>query len=145
MNASGAGQHPRIQHAAVSPQSAAGYRLGEVAQQTGLSPKQLRQWEQRGLVTPVHGIGGQRTYTASDLERLQRAKTMRDSGMTLPEIKQVLWILNATSLGNEVEGLAEIGRICRRVGAQLTLAGDLAEVLRARLARRNGGPTREYD
>jgi len=142
MNASGRGQHGRIHHAAASLDPGAVYRLGEVAQQTGLSHKQLRQWEQRGLVTPVHGIGGQRSYTASDLERLRRAKTMRDSGMTLPEIKQVLWILSATSLGNEVEGLAELGRICRRVGAQLTLAEDLAEVLRARLARRNGGSTR---
>jgi DNA-binding transcriptional MerR regulator len=145
VSAPGTGQPPRAQPAAASPEPGAGYRLGEVARQTGLSPKQLRQWEQRGLVTPVHGIGGQRAYTMSDLERLRRAKTMRDSGMTLREIKQVLWIISATSLGNEVEGLAEIGRICRRVGAQLALAEDLAEVLRARLARRNGGSTRAHD
>ena len=142
MNASGAARPPQTQHAAASLEPTAGYRLGDVAQATGLSHKQLRQWEQRGLVAPVHGIGGQRTYSAGDLERLRRAKTMRDNGMTLPEIKQVLWILSATSLGNEVEGLAELGRICRRVGGQLTLAEDLAEVLRARLARRNGGSTR---
>ena len=66
----------------------------------------------------MQGAGGQRLYSDTDLERLRRAKTMRDSGMTLAEIKQLLWILSATSLGNEVEGLAE--------------------VLRARLVRRNG-------
>ena len=86
----------------------------------------------------MHGPGGQRLYSDTDLERLRRAKTMRDSGMTLAEIKHLLWILSATSLGNEVEGLAHLGRICRRVGAQLTVAEDLAEVLRARLVRTNG-------
>lgn len=86
----------------------------------------------------MHGPGGQRLYSAADLERLRRAKTMRESGMTLAEIKEVLWILSATSLGNDVQGLDQLGRICRRGGAQLTLAEELAEVLRARLVRRNG-------
>jgi DNA-binding transcriptional MerR regulator len=135
---SGPGQSPGPGTSAAPGAPAGGYRLGEVAKQTGLSPKQLRQWEQRGLVAPIHGVGGQRLYSETDLERLRRAKTMRDSGMTLAEIKQLLWILSATSLGNEVEGLAKLGRICRRVGAELTVAEDLAEVLRARLVRRSG-------
>jgi DNA-binding transcriptional MerR regulator len=135
---SGPGHSPGPGTSAASGAPAGGYRLGEVATQTGLSPKQLRQWEQRGLVAPVHGVGGQRLYSKTDLEQLRRAKTMRDSGMTLAEIKQLLWILSATSLGNEVEGLAQLGRICRRIGAELTLAEDLVEVLRARLVRRNG-------
>lgn len=138
MRASGPGHLPGPGTSAAPGAPAGGYRLGEVATQTGLSPKQLRQWEQRGLVAPVHGVGGQRLFTETDLERLRRAKTMRDSGMTLADIKQLLWILGATSLGNEVEGLAQLGQICRRVGAQLTVAEDLAEVLRARLVRRNG-------
>ena len=137
MSVSGSGQLGPAQHVITSKPGAV-YKLGEVATQTGLSPKQLRQWELRGLVAPMHGPGGQRLYSDSDLERLRRAKTMRDSGMTLAEIKQLLWILSATSLGNEVEGLAHLGRICRRVGAQLTVAEDLAVVLRARLIRRNG-------
>ena len=137
MSVSGGRQLRPAQHPITSKPNAA-YKLGEVATQTGLSPKQLRQWEQRGLVAPMHGPGGQRLYSDADLERLRRAKTMRNSGMSLTEIKQLLWILSATSLGNEVEGLAQLGRICRRVGAELTLAEDLAEVLRARLVRRNG-------
>jgi DNA-binding transcriptional MerR regulator len=138
VNASSTGQPRPAQHPIIA-RPGAGYRLGEVATQTGLSPKQLRQWEQRGLVAPMHGPGGQRLYSDTDLERLGRGKTMRDSGMTLAEIKQLLWILSATSLGNEAEGLAELGRICRRIGAELALAEDLAGVLRARLVRRNGG------
>jgi DNA-binding transcriptional MerR regulator len=138
VRAFGAGHSPGPGTSAPAGAPAGGYRLGEVATQTGLSHKQLRQWEQRGLVAPLHGVGGQRLYSETDLERLRRAKTMRDSGMTLAQIKELLWILSATSLGNEVEGLAQLGRICRRVGAQLTVAEDLAEVLRARLVRRNG-------
>jgi DNA-binding transcriptional MerR regulator len=138
VHASGTGHSPGLGTSAASGAPAGGYRLGEVAKQTGLSHKQLRQWEQRGLVAPIHGVGGQRLYSETDLERLRRAKTMRDSGMSLAEIKELLWILSATSLGNEVEGLAQLGRICRRVGAELTVAEDLTEVLRARLVRRNG-------
>jgi DNA-binding transcriptional MerR regulator len=135
--ASGIGQSGPAPRTPASERGA-GCRLGEVAAQTGLSAKQLRQWEQRGLVAPAHGPGGQRLYSDTDLERLCRAKTMRDGGMSLAEIKPLPWILSATSLGNEVDGLARLQRICRRVGAELTVPKDPAKVLRARLVRRNG-------
>jgi MerR family regulatory protein len=62
VNVSGSGQPLPAQHAITSKPGAA-YKLGEVATQTGLSPKQLRQWELRGLVAPMHGPGGQRRAT----------------------------------------------------------------------------------
>ncbi|HAF08735.1 MAG TPA: hypothetical protein DCK98_01460 [Chloroflexi bacterium] len=138
MRASGTGHSPGPGTSAAPGAPAGGYRLGEVAKHTGLSPKQLRQWEQHGLVAPIRGTGGQRLYAEADLQRLRQAKKMRDSGMSLAEVKLTLWFLSSNSLGSEVEGLTQIRAICGRIETQLAVVEEITDALRTRLIRRNG-------
>ena len=46
-------------------------RIGEAAQQVGISPTTLKRLEQRGLIRPRKDRNGQRRYTDRDIEEIQ--------------------------------------------------------------------------
>jgi DNA-binding transcriptional MerR regulator len=116
-----------------------GYRLGEVCARTGLTPKQLRDWERHGLVRSMRGSGNQRTYELGDIERLARAKRMRDAGLSLAEIKYTLAVLDGSATGTETMAAAHVRTILARIRTQLDLADELTEAIRVRLLRRVHG------
>ncbi len=63
------------------------YRIGTVARLTGISPDTLRIWERRyRVVQPVRSPGGDREYSARDVERLQLVKRLVDSGDAIGSI-----------------------------------------------------------
>ena len=57
------------------------YRVGTVAQLTGLSPDTIRAWERRyATVAPRRSAGGTRLYSDEDVVRLQLMKALTDCG-----------------------------------------------------------------
>ena len=61
--------------------------MGVVTRRTGLSPDVLRVWERRyGVVRPTRSEGGQRMYSAADLERLQLLRRLVDAGHRIAKI-----------------------------------------------------------
>ena len=67
------------------------WRIGEVAERTGLTRRTLRHYDAIGLLPAGRGAGnGYRTYRADDLVRLQRILLLRDLGLGLPDIARVL-------------------------------------------------------
>ena len=61
--------------------------MGVVTRRTGLSPDVLRVWERRyGVVKPTRSDGGQRLYSAADLERLQLLRRLVDGGHRIAKI-----------------------------------------------------------
>lgn len=66
--------------------------IGAAAEATGLTPRTLRYYEQRGLLFPsAHSTGGARRYTPADLERLARIRSLAELlGADLDRIKKVL-------------------------------------------------------
>jgi MerR family transcriptional regulator, repressor of the yfmOP operon len=67
-------------------------RIQEVAEETGLTPRSIRYYEERGLLRPAaRSEGAYRLYDASDLEQLRFIKGLRDdAGLSLADIGQVL-------------------------------------------------------
>jgi hypothetical protein len=63
------------------------YQIGEVCQLTGLTPRALHYYDEIGLLVPSERLaGGQRLYTAADLERIERIKEFkRLLGLSLSE------------------------------------------------------------
>lgn len=53
------------------------YRIGEAARILGISQSSLRNWERRGLLTPVRSQGHFRLYSRAELQRLQKIKFLR--------------------------------------------------------------------
>ncbi len=67
--------------------AAARYPVRLVALRTGLSPHLLRAWERRyGVVTPGRSEGGQRLYSALDIERLGRLRRLVEGGHAISRI-----------------------------------------------------------
>jgi len=67
-------------------------RIQKVAEETGLTPRSIRYYEERGLLRPAaRSEGAYRLYDASDLEQLRFIKGLRDdAGLSIADIGQIL-------------------------------------------------------
>jgi DNA-binding transcriptional MerR regulator len=66
------------------------YGPGEMAKKLGVSVKALRVYEREGLVAPLRAESGWRAYGPAQVEQLHRIIALRDLGLTLKQIKQLL-------------------------------------------------------
>lgn len=65
--------------------------IGEIARSSGVTPRTLRHYEQIGLLLPSRtGAGGIRHYDSAAVVRLQRILILRELGLSLPRIADVL-------------------------------------------------------
>jgi DNA-binding transcriptional MerR regulator len=67
------------------------WKIGQLAKQTGLSVRTLHYYDEIGLLSPSRRTGaGHRLYTATDVVRLQKIKSLRYLGFGLEEIQDCL-------------------------------------------------------
>jgi MerR family Zn(II)-responsive transcriptional regulator of zntA len=67
------------------------YSSGDLARATGNTVRTIRFYEEEGLLEPTEvSDGGHRRYTDEDLERLNLIGDLRELGLSLCEIKDVL-------------------------------------------------------
>ena len=72
-------------------QAAHTFRIGELAEQSGLTPDTLRYYERRGLlVRPRRSPGGFRLYSPDTLDRLHFIRHAQAVGLTLDDIGTLL-------------------------------------------------------
>ncbi|NLR10418.1 MULTISPECIES: MerR family transcriptional regulator [unclassified Levilactobacillus] len=71
-------------------------KINEAAQQLQTSAWTLRYYEQIGVVAPVSRVNGIRDYTNDDLDQFREVLELRDCGVTLAEIRELL-TLEATT------------------------------------------------
>lgn len=65
--------------------------VGEIAQLSGVSVRTLHRYDEVGLLVPARGvINNFRTYTLSELDRLQVILGYRELGFTLERISEML-------------------------------------------------------
>ncbi|SDX96227.1 DNA-binding transcriptional regulator, MerR family [Modestobacter sp. DSM 44400] len=70
-------------------------RIGEVAEQIGLSLRTIRYYEEVGLVVPsARSEGGFRLYAAEDVDRLRMIMQMKPLGFSLEETRELLELLD---------------------------------------------------
>ncbi len=65
-------------------------RIGEAARSLGLSLRTLRYYEERGLVRPARGEGGQRWYAEDDLRTVRHVRTLLAAGLGTAVIAELL-------------------------------------------------------
>lgn len=67
-------------------------RIGQVAKETGVTPRTLRYWEEVGLLEPAaYRESGERLYSSAERERVTHIRELQDLlGLTLAEIQDVL-------------------------------------------------------
>lgn len=67
------------------------YSIGDLARHTGVTVKTIRFYSDRGIVTPTgRSPAGHRRYGADAVARLALVRTLRDLGLDLPTIQQVV-------------------------------------------------------
>ncbi|MYQ91444.1 MerR family transcriptional regulator [Streptomyces sp. SID4946] len=65
--------------------------IGELARATGLTVRTIRYWSDEGVLTPVtRSAGGYRLYDAQGVARLELIRTLRELGVGLDDVRQVL-------------------------------------------------------
>jgi MerR family copper efflux transcriptional regulator len=66
-------------------------RIGELAEQAGISTKAIRYYEQIGILTPpARTASGYRSYDRTALARLGFVRAAQAVGLTLGEIRQII-------------------------------------------------------
>ena len=65
--------------------------IHKVAELTGITVRTLRHYDHIGLITPASKTeGGHRLYTSEEIKKLQQVQFLKQSGLSLKEIKQML-------------------------------------------------------
>ncbi|WP_341779310.1 MerR family transcriptional regulator [Levilactobacillus sp. HBUAS70063] len=72
-------------------------KINEAAKQLRTSAWTLRYYEQIGVIAPVTRVSGIRDYTPADIDQLREVLTLRDCGVKLAEIKQLLALEQTTN------------------------------------------------
>jgi DNA-binding transcriptional MerR regulator len=65
------------------------YKLAELAEKAGLPARTVRYYSAEGLLPPPLGRGPRTHYNDEHLDVLEKIKTMKTSGLTLEQIRQV--------------------------------------------------------
>ncbi|MBB3126354.1 DNA-binding transcriptional MerR regulator [Paenibacillus rhizosphaerae] len=67
------------------------WKVGELAAMTGLTIRTLRYYDQIGLFSPSgHTESGHRIYNGHDLARLQQILSLKELGLSLDEVKEIV-------------------------------------------------------
>ncbi len=81
----------------------------EVVQLTGITPRQLQWWDERGIVVPSRE-GRRRLYSMEDLSEIGVICELRDRGFSLQRVRKVVRFLQAEfnkRLAEAVSGASE--------------------------------------
>jgi DNA-binding transcriptional MerR regulator len=66
------------------------YKIGQLANLVGVSPRTIRYYEEIGLLNSVRRVaGGKRVYTEHDYTGLQFIKRLKHLGLTLAEMQEL--------------------------------------------------------
>ncbi|MCX4554721.1 MerR family transcriptional regulator [Streptomyces phaeochromogenes] len=65
-------------------------RIGELAARAGASPRQVRFYQARGLITSTRGANNYRDYGETALGRVQQIRELLDAGLSTQVIRAIL-------------------------------------------------------
>ena len=89
------------------------YKIGEVANLTNLTTRTIRYYEELGLLGDRNNrlIGQLRIFENDDIERLKKIQLLKDLGLTLEEIGQVIDLYFTD--GRLIEGKCQVIQILK--------------------------------
>ncbi len=111
-------------------------KINEVEAAVGVTKKNIRFYEEEGLITPSREPGnGYRSYSQADVERLRRIKLLRKLDVPLADIREML------------EGQKTLAEgMCQQLERLSTRRKDLDEAIGfCKLLQKNSGSLEELD
>ncbi|MFE9999074.1 helix-turn-helix domain-containing protein [Streptomyces avermitilis] len=127
------------------------FTIGQLARSTGLSVRTIRYWSDEGALPPVtRSSGGYRLYDAGSVARLELIRTLRELGLGLDDVREVLAgettvaevaAAHVTALDAQIRALkvtrAVLSTVARRgsTAEEMTLMNKLARLSAAERRR----------
>ena len=91
-------------HLPIDDEHAPIYSVGQVSGMLGLQAAFLRRLDTENVVRPGRSTGGQRRYSRSDIDTVQRVADLASDGFTLAGIRRVLELeMQVAALTAELE------------------------------------------
>lgn len=94
------------------------YPMGVAERLTGLSQRQIRYYEQKGLVHPERTPAGQRLFSAADIRRLRLIRQLLQQGHNATSIRILLDSATRFPPGRSRGAGQAAGRIAEPVASQ---------------------------
>lgn len=117
------------------------WKIGELAERTGLSVRTLHYYDEIGLLSPSGRTeAGHRLYAAGDVIRLQQIKSLRHLGFSLEEVRDCL---DRPDFPLRRVVQLHLSRLKEQIGLQQRLC-DLLEAMAARLGSEEEVSTEEF-
>lgn len=82
------------------------FPIGSVMKLTDLTARQIRYYEEQGLLTPDRTSSNRRLYSLNDMDVLLEIKDFLDEGLTISEIKEE-YAKRANSFQQKYENLSD--------------------------------------
>ncbi|MFB3738139.1 MAG: MerR family transcriptional regulator [Candidatus Velamenicoccus archaeovorus] len=121
--------------------SATSYRIGEVAERAGVTPRTLRYYEELGLLAPAgHSPGGARRYSDEDVGRVLRIRELQElMGFDLQAIRRIVTAeARLQQLRAEYRAGVDVSRRREIVQEAIRINDELRAEVRSKLARIEG-------
>ncbi|PLR81763.1 MerR family transcriptional regulator [Bacillus canaveralius] len=83
------------------------FQIGTVMQLTDLTARQIRYYEEHGLISPARTDGKRRLFSLNDIDVLLEIKDLIDQGVNMAGIKQLFSVKEQQTLTAEMEQQAE--------------------------------------
>ena len=87
------------------------YTIDELNQLTGVPPRTIRLYVQRGLIPPATGRGRGSHYSGVHLAGIQRVQDLKRAGKTLDDIREAMLRQEGTTMSQEDAAQRRGGRI----------------------------------
>lgn len=111
------------------------YAVGEAAEAVGVSRQTLRIWERKGLITPQRTPGGQRRFTAQDVQAAKHvANVRRRYGWNVAAIRGQADFVERPGVTSDLALAGRVRAIRREVGLTQRDAALRAGISRSHLA-----------
>ncbi|WP_126426623.1 MerR family transcriptional regulator [Brevibacillus marinus] len=86
------------------------FPMGIVMKLTDLTARQIRYYEQHGLIHPARTEGNQRLFSFNDVDRLLEIKALIEQGLNIAGIKQVISMKGEPAERTEITSQSEQAR-----------------------------------
>ncbi|WP_354639269.1 MerR family transcriptional regulator [Kitasatospora camelliae] len=109
-------------------------RIGELARETGSTPRALRHYEQAGLIASERAANGYRIYPPGSAVRVRNIRRLLAAGLTVEDVTAFLPCLDGdvaaapSAKGMEI-ARARLDVLDRRIAAQTEVRDRLAAAL----------------
>jgi MerR family glutamine synthetase transcriptional repressor len=119
------------------------FSIGIVTKLTELTPRQVRYYEQQGLIKPARTGGNQRLFSFNDVDRLLHIKSLMEKGINIAGVKEVLSGKKAESQVQPASMTAkkpnlsdaDLHKLLKRQLTQLTARPNQSHLTRGELSR----------